>query len=214
MAKKDYYETLGVSRGAGDDEIKKAYKKLALKYHPDKNKEEGAEDRFKEINKAYQALSDKQKSQVGEEWDEDDNSPPYYEGDVNGHLYYECERCGNEERWFSGTSTLCSYCRMELGLDLVEDKDEREFEFENERAQYKQEKDGTGWTLLFGLLVLVTVFSMFSEGDAPSQRIYTDRCQRGWDIVPNKSARFWQRNKKEVCCPYYSTYAKDGKCWE
>lgn len=61
MAKKDYYETLGVSRGAGEEEIKKAYKKLALKYHPDRNKESNAEAKFKEINEAYQVLSDKQK---------------------------------------------------------------------------------------------------------------------------------------------------------
>ncbi len=62
MAKRDYYEVLGVSRGAGEDEIKKAYKKLALKHHPDRNKDKAkAEEKFKEINEAYQVLSDKRK---------------------------------------------------------------------------------------------------------------------------------------------------------
>ncbi len=62
MAKKDYYEILGVSRGCGEDEIRKAYRKLALKYHPDKNKDKtGAGEKFKEINEAYQVLSDKNK---------------------------------------------------------------------------------------------------------------------------------------------------------
>ncbi|MAT07904.1 MAG: molecular chaperone DnaJ [Dehalococcoidia bacterium] len=56
--KRDYYEVLGVPRGASEEEIKKAFRKLALKYHPDRNKEKDAEDKFKEINEAYQVLSD------------------------------------------------------------------------------------------------------------------------------------------------------------
>ncbi|MBN7288425.1 DnaJ C-terminal domain-containing protein [Campylobacter curvus] len=55
------YETLGVSKGATSDEIKKAYRRLARKYHPDINKDPGAEDKFKEINAAYEILSDEKK---------------------------------------------------------------------------------------------------------------------------------------------------------
>lgn len=55
------YETLGISKGASSDEIKKAYRKLARQYHPDINKEPGAEEKFKEINAAYEILSDETK---------------------------------------------------------------------------------------------------------------------------------------------------------
>jgi curved DNA-binding protein len=62
MATRDYYNILGVSKNAGDDEIKRAYRKLAMKYHPDKNpNKKEAEERFKEINEAYAVLSDKEK---------------------------------------------------------------------------------------------------------------------------------------------------------
>lgn len=61
-AKRDYYEVLGVSKNASDDEIKKAYRKLAVKYHPDRNPgDKEAEAKFKEINEAHEVLSDKQK---------------------------------------------------------------------------------------------------------------------------------------------------------
>ena len=62
-AKKDYYEILGISKNASADEMKSAYRKLALKYHPDRNKDKGAEDKFKEISEAYAVLSDSQKRQ-------------------------------------------------------------------------------------------------------------------------------------------------------
>ncbi|MEK7214347.1 MAG: molecular chaperone DnaJ [Chloroflexota bacterium] len=60
-AKRDYYEVLGIARGASEEEIKKAFRKLAFQFHPDRNKETSAEARFKEINEAYEILSDSEK---------------------------------------------------------------------------------------------------------------------------------------------------------
>jgi molecular chaperone DnaJ len=62
MSKRDYYEILGLPRGAGDEEIKKAYRKLAVKFHPDKNPgDKAAEEKFKELSEAYEVLNDPQK---------------------------------------------------------------------------------------------------------------------------------------------------------
>src|SRR5579871_5174709 len=60
---RDFYEVLGVQKGASKEDIKAAYRKLALQYHPDRNKDPGAEEKFKEISEAYAVLSDEGKRQ-------------------------------------------------------------------------------------------------------------------------------------------------------
>ena len=85
MKYKDYYETLGIKRDATDSEIKSAYRKLARKYHPDINKTKEAEEKFKDINEAYEVLGDKQKRQrydsLGAGWQggADYTPPPGFE---------------------------------------------------------------------------------------------------------------------------------------
>ena len=76
--KRDYYEVLGVPRNASDDDLKKAYRKLALRWHPDKNPDNkaGAEVRFKEISEAFQVLSDGNKREVYDRYGHQVGSPP------------------------------------------------------------------------------------------------------------------------------------------
>ena len=82
---KDYYEIIGVPKDASQTDIKRAYKKLARKYHPDVSKETNAEDRFKELGEAYEALKDPEKraayDQLGENWKagQDFNPPPNWD---------------------------------------------------------------------------------------------------------------------------------------
>lgn len=81
MQFKDYYATMGLERSASTEDIKRAYRKLARKYHPDVSKEKGAEERFKEIGEAYEVLRDPEKraayDQLGSQWrSEQDFSPP------------------------------------------------------------------------------------------------------------------------------------------
>ncbi|CAL8069096.1 unnamed protein product [Calicophoron daubneyi] len=68
---KDYYKILGIQKGADDDEIKKAYRKMALKYHPDKNKSPNAEEKFKEVAEAYEVLSDPKKREIYDKFGEE-----------------------------------------------------------------------------------------------------------------------------------------------
>jgi curved DNA-binding protein len=83
MAKRDYYEVLGVKKTASEEEIKKAFRKLAMKHHPDRNPgNKQAEERFKEINEAYAVLSDKQKRQQYDQFGPAGFSQRYSQEDI------------------------------------------------------------------------------------------------------------------------------------
>ena len=83
MASKDYYQALGVSKGASIDEIKKAFRKLAVKYHPDKNPgDKEAEEKFKEINEAYAVLSDPEKKAQYDRFGSSDFHQRYSQEDI------------------------------------------------------------------------------------------------------------------------------------
>ena len=111
MKYKDYYETLGVKREATEAEIKSAYRKLARKYHPDVNKTKEAEEKFKEINEAYEVLGDKQKRQrydsLGANWQggADYTPPPGFEnfnfGGGQGGAYQQFNFNGQDMGGFS-----------------------------------------------------------------------------------------------------------------
>lgn len=109
MEYKDYYEILGVKRDANDSEIKSAYRKLARKYHPDVNKTKEAESKFKDINEAYEVLSDKQKRRrydsLGANWQGGQNytPPPGFEnfGFSNGGNFQSFNFNGSDLGGFS-----------------------------------------------------------------------------------------------------------------
>lgn len=84
MAKRDLYEVLGVSKGASDDEIKKAYRKLSKKFHPDINKEAGSEDKFKEVAEAYEVLSDANKRAAYDQYGHASTDPNFGAGGGGG----------------------------------------------------------------------------------------------------------------------------------
>ncbi len=103
----DYYQVLGLEKGAGPEEIKKAYRRLALKWHPDKNKSAEAEKRFKEINQAYEVLSDPQKKQAYDQYGQaafSGGSPFGQNRDRQGPFTYSYSWGEGADDFFSGFS--------------------------------------------------------------------------------------------------------------
>lgn len=80
MSKRDYYDILGLAKNASDDEIKKSYRKMAMQYHPDRNSDKGAEEKFKEAKEAYEFLSDADKRK---QYDQFGHSTPFAHGNTH-----------------------------------------------------------------------------------------------------------------------------------
>ena len=99
---KDYYEVLGVSKTANADQIKDAYRALAMKYHPDRNKEKNAEEKFKEINEAYAVLSDPQKRKQYDTFGPEDFRQRYTEEDIFKGFNFEDIIREFQENMFTG----------------------------------------------------------------------------------------------------------------
>ena len=116
---KDYYKILGVAKTADEDALKKAYRKLALKYHPDKNKEPRADEKFKEISEAYEVLSDKEKrniyDQFGEEGLKGGSGPP---PGSNGQAGFNFSQNGGFQTFtFSNSDAFNTFSRA-FGNDI------------------------------------------------------------------------------------------------
>ncbi len=136
--KRDYYEVLGLKKGASDDEIKKAFRKMAMKYHPDKNPgDKEAEEKFKELGKAYEILSDDEKDiikpmidtilkfgcsiiYIAKEHYVDGSFyiSISYKNDVIGHKECITSPCFNNDK-FKGMEPENGYTLEELGLENV-----------------------------------------------------------------------------------------------
>ena len=120
MSKRDYYEVLGVDRSANKDSLKRAFRKLAQKYHPDVNKSPEAEVRFKEINEAYQVLSDDQKRAAYDRFGHDGLQGAGF-GDFNGGFGDFSSIFEELFGGFGATSTGRSRRRARSGADLRAD---------------------------------------------------------------------------------------------
>ena len=159
---KDYYDLLGVSEDATQKEIKKAYKKLALKHHPDRNKDEGSEDKFKEINEAFSVLGDEEKrkeydqaKQAGYEYDPDGNNQGFnfnnfggfgdvfddlFGGDFFDDFFRQRSRSGFHQRNQRSRSDL----RLNLEIDLEDSYFGNSKEINYRRKKMCESCDGTG----------------------------------------------------------------------
>ena len=99
---KDYYEILGVSKTASSDELKKAYKKRAIKFHPDKNKSKKAEEAFKKISQAYQVLSDPEKRRLFDQYGTEEEVREHYYQQHHQNFYNEEEPFDFFEMFMNG----------------------------------------------------------------------------------------------------------------
>ncbi|MDE1825158.1 MAG: DnaJ domain-containing protein [Candidatus Micrarchaeota archaeon] len=138
---KDYYHVLGVSKTASQDEIKKAYRDLALKFHPDRNKEKSAEATFKEINEAYAVLGDPQKrqqydsfgpQQFGQRYNTEDIFRDFNTEDLFKDIFGQ--NFGQFGDFFSGGAQEQTGVNLSLSFDDIERGMDKEFAVQHSKV--------------------------------------------------------------------------------
>src|SRR5690349_17524630 len=121
MAKRDYYDVLGVSKSAGADEIRKAHRKLVRQYHPDVNKNnKAAEEKFKEVQEAYDVLSDEHKRKAYDQFGHAGVGGGAGPGGVDPAMYEAYRRAqqgrgGGRQRWSGGGVTVEDFDPSDFG---------------------------------------------------------------------------------------------------
>lgn len=125
---KDYYKILGLSKGASDENIKKAYRKMALIYHPDKNKSPDAEEKFKQVAEAYEVLSDKKKRDIYDQYGEEGlkGGIPGGTGHPDGTSFtytFSGDPKATFARFFGTSDPFSQFFNMEGGLGSFPDMD-------------------------------------------------------------------------------------------
>ncbi|MDP2916434.1 MAG: molecular chaperone DnaJ [Dehalococcoidia bacterium] len=119
--KRNYYEVLGVNSNASEEDIKKAFRKLAFKYHPDHNCEDGAEERFKEINEAYQVLSDGEKRAAYDRYGHDGAESVWGRGFASSDFSGLGGLGDIFDAFFGGATATASRQAPQQGADLSSD---------------------------------------------------------------------------------------------
>ncbi len=202
MAKKDYYEVLGVGKNASAEELKKAYRTMARKHHPDVDKSAGANEKFKEINEAYQVLSDPQKKQMYDQMGHaafEPGASGFGGGAGQSPFTYQWSSQGGQgfegfsdpfdifEMFFGGQSPFGREARLpryQIQLDFMEAVNgvTKEIEIEGSRQKIKIPPGvDDGSEIKFGDFIIVTSVR-------PSPKFN----RRGYDIVTEHEITFSQ----------------------
>lgn len=149
MAQQDYYQTLGVAKTATTDEIKKAYRKLAMKYHPDVSKEADAETKIKAINQAYEVLGDPEKRKSYDQFGQAGAEQMRYQ------QQYQQRGYGNYQQFTNMDDIFEAFFRA----NAQQQQQRRQYQYQNQNQQRRRSGGILGF--IIQLLVISFLFRMW-----------------------------------------------------
>jgi len=211
-ARKDYYKVLGVEKSASDGDIKKAYRKLALKMHPDKNQAPRADEAFKVISAAYKTLSDENERAAFDRYGADGATQSRGGGHRGQHFHFDEDHINPDEifNMFFGGGFPSQ--RMRRTHHFRHNFNHQQQRRHQQQQQYEQEYTGSAgvWLQFMPLLVLIAL-SLFSNMMTPDPTFSLHKSvNRGYVIkhaIPNENPPVYYWTKSD----YVSSYPKGSK---